>query len=134
MFFFVSLRQSSAQPGTIGPDIPSISSRVDSPPNQSSKQVPRWSPSSFREYILHWDLAECVGFFRKSMCSLALFLHIPINVISILSFAMFVGIIISFLNVLCMAIVLWTLDVMRGVRLLYGKLCVACHSFNPFPI
>ena len=38
------------------------------------------------------------------------------------SFMLFVGIVISFLNLACVGVALWKLDVMRGGRLIYYKM------------
>lgn len=55
-------------------------------------------------------------------------LHLPINVISILSYGisfwLFLGIVISVLNLFGVGWSLWKLDVMRGERGFYGKVYV----------
>jgi hypothetical protein len=124
MFFFLSLRESSTHQGTIEPDVlPSSSSHIGLLPPSSQKSAPRWSTSAFREYITDWEFSDRPALFRRCACILALFLHTPINIISILSygfsFMMFFGIIMSVLNLFCVALALWKLDIMRGQRMFY---------------
>ena len=129
MFFFLSLRESSTHPGTIEPDVlPSSPSQIGLLPPSSQKPAPRWSTSPFREYITDWNFSDRPALFRRCGCILALFLHTPINIISILSYGfsvmMFFGIIMSVLNLFCVALALWKLDVMRGQRMFYTNMQV----------
>lgn len=60
------------------------------------------------------------------MCMLAMCLHVPMNVLSIMSYGLslwlFFGIVVSLLNLLCVGISLWKLDEMRGARLIYNSM------------
>jgi hypothetical protein len=122
MFFFLSLRESS--PGTIEPDILPTSSSTQG--LITTKAPPRWSTSPFREYITTWDFSDRPSMIRRLGCILAFILHIPLNIISILSWGislfMFLGIILSLLNLACVGAALWKLDVMSGERRFYGWL------------
>ena len=113
MFFFLTLRESSRQPGTIEPDVlPSSSSTVGLVPGQSKSAL--WSTtSSFRTWLTTWDFKDAPTITRKIFCILALCFHIPLNVISIVSHGihllMFVWILLSLLNLLGIAYALWNL-------------------------
>jgi hypothetical protein len=127
MFAFFSLRETRG--GTIEPDIlPSFSNNSNSQdPNSSKYPTATYYTSSFRTYITDWDL-KSYELIRKLACILAVCLHVPINIISILSYGislmMFFGIIISVLNLLGVGIALWKLDVMTGQRLFFNRMCV----------
>ncbi|TVY58690.1 hypothetical protein LSUE1_G008775, partial [Lachnellula suecica] len=104
------------------PDIlPSSSSQTGLLPSTTKMQS---QASSFKSYITTWDLSSS-GLARRLSCILALCFHIPLNILSILSHGvsvlMFVWIILSVLNLLCVGVGLWKLDVMRGQRWFYGK-------------
>ncbi|PMD14225.1 hypothetical protein NA56DRAFT_711300 [Hyaloscypha hepaticicola] len=91
MFFFLSLRESSR--GTVEPSML---------PTTSTSSYLSCSTSSFREYITKWDFSDGPSLIRRLACVLAFILHIPLNIISILSwgisFFLFLGIIMSLLN------------------------------------
>ena len=117
MFLFLSLKQ--GQNGTIEPEfLPSSSSQMALSPAVIEYSDPRWSNSPFREYITTWDVSDRRALIRKVICVLAFSLHIPINIISIwsygITFMMFVGMIISVLNLLGVAIALWKVWVSHG--------------------
>jgi hypothetical protein len=83
MFFFLTLRESSRQPGTIEPDVlPSSSSTVGLVPGKSSLGS---TASSFRVWLTTWDFKDGPTITRKISCILALCFHIPLNIISIVS-------------------------------------------------
>ena len=141
MFFFLNLRESQTRPGTIEPDIlPSFSGASSQRPqiqtHTSKYPVGTWQSSSFRQYITDWDLSR-QALMRKLACILAVCLHLPINILSILSYGislmMFFGIIISVLNLLCVGIALWKLDIMSGQRLLFNRVFVFASSPCSFP-
>ena len=71
-------------------------------------------------------MSDKPALFRRVVCMLCWILHTPINLIWILSygfsFMLFVGIVVSFLNLACVGVALWKLDVMRGGRLFYSKM------------
>lgn len=124
MVFFLSLRESTARPGTIEPDILPFSSAAS---QTSTTRLVSSNPSitsTFREYITTWDTSDAPALFRRIICILAFFLHLPLNIISILSYGLslglFLGIVFSVLNLLCLGLALWKLDVMRGQRLFYN--------------
>jgi hypothetical protein len=134
MFFFLTLRESPN--GSIEPDIlPSSSSTQGL---VTPKSPPRWSTSPFRSYITTWDFSDRVGIIRRFGCMLAFMLHTPLNVISMLSWGvsllMFVGILLSLLNLVCVGAALWKLDVMKGERAFYGWRSVGFSLFSPFRI
>ncbi|KAE9365367.1 hypothetical protein N431DRAFT_387568 [Stipitochalara longipes BDJ] len=113
MFFF-SLRQSSNN--TVEPSI--------LPTSSAPKFSRDWSTSPFREYITTWDFSDRPGTIRRLACILAFVLHIPLNIISILSWGflfIFLGILLSLLNLACVGAALWKLDVMSGERQFYGR-------------
>ncbi|TVY45612.1 hypothetical protein LSUB1_G000138 [Lachnellula subtilissima] len=126
MVFFLSLRESTQRPGTIEPDIvPSSSSQASLLPGVP-KSTLESTTSSFRQYITTWDFSDRAAVLRRLACVLALCFHVPMNILSMLSHGvsilMFVWIVLSLLNLLCVAYSLWRLDVMRGQRLFYSKL------------
>lgn len=129
VFLFLSLRES--QHGRIEPDILPISSSSSTTLLQpqalpTNKNPPRFQGSDFQSYITTWDVSDKPALFRKCVCILALVLHIPINVISILSYGLsfwlFLGIVLSLLNLGCVGYALWKLDAMRGERVFYSRL------------
>ena len=132
MIFFLPLRQSTTTPGTIEPDIlpttaSSSTQNLHTPgPIALKSPFPTIEPSAYTEYITRWDLSDRPAFLRKAICILAVILHIPQNVISILihgiSLVLVLWIILSVLNLICVAWAMWRLDVMRGERLVYGKM------------
>lgn len=130
VFFFLSLRESQ-HGGRIEPDIPSSSSSVGLLPSSgiTTKAPPRWQDSEFRDYITTWDTSDKAALFRRLICMLALVLHVPINVVSIMSYGisfwMFAGIVLSVLNLFCMGFALWKLDIMRGHRIFFNKMWVS---------
>jgi len=147
MFAFITLRESTTRPGTIEPDILPTSSAasttsrtglfptsVDSGSGSTSAKanISRWS-SSYQEWITRWDLSDHPATLRKILCIAAVGLHVPMNVISIVSYGLslwaFLGIIMSVLNLVCVGISLWKLDEMRGGRLVYGKIYKR-HNFD----
>ncbi|KAF8862633.1 hypothetical protein BDZ45DRAFT_670853 [Acephala macrosclerotiorum] len=125
VFFFLSLRESQHS-GRIEPDIPSSSVSLLPSSNSTTKAPPRWQGSEFREYITTWDTSDRAALFRRAVCILALVLHLPINVISILSYGisfwMFWGVVLSVLNLFCVGFALWKLDVMRGQRIFFNSI------------
>jgi hypothetical protein len=127
MFFFFSFRESQTRPGTIESDVlPSFSSNPQSQDSNASKYpTATYYTSSFRAYITDWDLQRH-ELIRKLGCILAVCLHVPINIISILSYGislmLFFGIIISVLNLLGVGFALWKLDVMVGQRLFLNRM------------
>lgn len=126
VFFFLSLRESQ-HGGRIEPDIPSSSSSVGLLPssNSTTNPTPRWQDSDFREYITTWDTSDKIALFRRVLCISALVLHLPINVISVLSYGisfwMFLGIVLSVLNLVCVGFALGKLDIMRGQRVFFNQ-------------
>jgi len=128
MFFFLSLREGSN--GTIEPDIPT-STTSSAPLITAPKDQPPSSNSNFGEYLKDWNTSAPPALIRKCICFIALFLHIPINFISIWSygfgFKIFLGIIWSLLNLFCVGMALWKLDVMRGERLIQHKVYNRLH-------
>jgi hypothetical protein len=138
MFFFLSLRESSQRPGTIEPDIPVTSSsssthNLISSTSITNNKSPHTSSSPYqnsnlREYLNLYALYETSDWpalLRRLVCFLAVLFHIPMNVISIVSHGvgimLFVWILLSLLNLACVILALWKIDVMRGTRLLYSK-------------
>ncbi|PMD30720.1 hypothetical protein L207DRAFT_198612 [Hyaloscypha variabilis F] len=114
MPFFFTLRQSSNN--TIEPSL--------LPTSSGPKFSTNWSTSPFYEYITTWDFTDRPGTFRRLACILAFVLHIPLNIISILSWGflfIFLGILLSLLNLACVGAALWKLDVMSGERQFYGR-------------
>ncbi|KAG0644995.1 hypothetical protein D0Z07_9256 [Hyphodiscus hymeniophilus] len=112
MFFFLNFRES--RNGTIEPGfIP-----FHNPTEFDSEH------HSFREYITNWDISR-QALVRRLACILAVCFHVPMNLISVLSYVvslqMFFGIIISVLNLLCVGIAMWKLDVMSGQKLFFNK-------------
>jgi hypothetical protein len=130
MFFFLSLRESSTHPGTIEPDILPSSSAASTTSHSglipsTKASTSRWS-ASYYDWITRWDTSDSAGVLRKVVCILALFLHVPMNVLSVVSYGvsfwLFFRIVISVLNLLGVAVSLWKLDEMRGARLVYHKM------------
>ncbi|KAH6718490.1 hypothetical protein BKA61DRAFT_302770 [Leptodontidium sp. MPI-SDFR-AT-0119] len=131
MFFFLNLRE-SAQGGRIKPDIlPSSSSTTGLIHNPSTTTTAknsssRFSTSAFRSYITEWDFSDTPAFARRCVCTLAFFLHLPINIFSILSygFSLRVALVVVFslLNLFCVGYALWKLDVMRGQRVFFNRM------------
>ncbi len=114
MPFFFTLRQSSSN--TIEPSL--------LPTSSGPKFSTNWSTSPFYEYITTWDFTDRPGTFRRLACIMAFVLHIPLNIISILSWGflfIFLGILLSLLNLACVGAALWKLDVMSGERQFYGR-------------
>ncbi|KAH7310992.1 hypothetical protein BKA65DRAFT_518426 [Rhexocercosporidium sp. MPI-PUGE-AT-0058] len=134
MFFFLPLRESS-QGGRIEPDIlPSSSSTtglIPPPSNNKPSSASRFSTSAFRAYITEWDLSDKPAFARRCTCTLAFFLHLPINVLSIMSYGfswgVVLGVLFSVLNLFCVGYALWKLDVMRGQRVFFNSLYKRHH-------
>jgi len=134
MVFFLPLRQSTTNPGTIEPDVfPSASSSQAAAPRSTGpialkSPLPSLETSAFTEYITRWDLSDRPALLRKVICVLAVLLHLPQNFISIfshgLSVLLVVWILLSVLNLVCVAIAMWRLDVMRGQRLVYNNMFV----------
>jgi hypothetical protein len=80
--------------------------------------------SAFREYITTWDFSDRAALIRRLACTLAFALHIPLNILSILSWGflfMFMGIVLSLANLACVGAALWKLDIMSGERQFYGR-------------
>jgi hypothetical protein len=127
MFFFLSLRESSR--GTVEPSM--------LPPTPSTSSYLSWFTSSFCEYITEWDFSDRTALIRRLACVLAFILHIPLNIISILSwgisFFLFLRILMSLLNLVCVGVALWKLDVMSGERRFYSWMQV-CSSLVLSPI
>jgi hypothetical protein len=125
MFFFLSLRESSRS--TVEPSM--------LPPTSTNSYLSSFT-SSFCEYIIEWDFSGRPALIRRLACVLAFILHIPLNIISILSwgisFFLFLGIIMSLLNLVCVGVTLWKLDVMSGERF-YSWMQV-CSSLVLSPI
>lgn len=130
MFLFLSFRESSTQPGTIEPDILPSSSAASTTSRSglipsTKASASRWS-ASYYEWITRWDTSDTAGVLRKVVCILALFLHVPVNVLSVVSYGvsfwLFLGIVVSVLNLVGVAISLWKLDEMKGSRLVYSKM------------
>jgi len=134
MVFFLPLRQSTTTPGTIEPDIfPTTSSSTqmfssNTGPIALKSPLPSFETSAYTEYITRWDLSDRPALSRKVVCVLAVLLHVPQNVISIwshgISVILVVYLLLSVLNLVCVAIAMWRLDVMRGERLVYNKMYV----------
>jgi hypothetical protein len=106
------------------------------PPTSTSSYLSSFT-SSFCEYIIEWDFSDRPALIRRLACVLAFILHIPLNIISILSwgisFFLFLGIIMSLLNLVCVGVALWKLDVMSGERRFYSWMQV-CSSLVLSPI
>jgi hypothetical protein len=117
MFFsFLVFRE--ARHGTIEPD---------GLPSSSSSLIPKAAPrSSFRTYITTWDFSDRPATLRRLACILAFVLHVPLNIMSIVSWGIsiwiFVGIMLNALNLVCVGISLWRLDIMGGDRIICGRL------------
>jgi len=132
MAFFLPLRQSSTTPGTIEPDIFPTSSAPQASrstgPTATKSPFPSIDTSAFSDYITRWDLSDRPAALRKVICVLAVLLHIPQNVISIishgLSVIMVLWILLSVFNLVCVIISMWRLDVMRGQKLVYNRMYV----------
>ncbi|KUJ09853.1 uncharacterized protein LY89DRAFT_724232 [Mollisia scopiformis] len=126
VFFFLSLRESGSR---IEPDILPTSTSTSA--SLLPKAPPRWQDSEFQDYITNWDTSDKPALFRRVACMLALVLHLPINGISILSYGisfwLFMGIVISVLNLGGVGWALWKLDTMRGERVFYGKVFQRKH-------
>jgi hypothetical protein len=98
-------------------------------PRQTSNGTIEAGPSSstlsaFREYITTWDFSDRPALIRRLACTLAFVLHIPLNILSILSWGflfMFMGIVLSLANLACVGVALWKLDIMSGERQFYGR-------------
>ncbi|KAL2062200.1 hypothetical protein VTL71DRAFT_6466 [Oculimacula yallundae] len=132
MFFFLSLRE-SAQGGRIEPDILPSSSSTNGLVGATSKSPKNFSTSAFRSYITQWDLSDKPAFARRCVCTLAVFLHLPINILSMLSYRfslwIILGVGLSLLNLVCVGVAMWKLDVMRGQRVFFNKIWKR-HNFD----
>ncbi|KAK0105126.1 hypothetical protein ONS95_004512 [Cadophora gregata] len=134
MFFFLSLRE-SAQGGRIEPDILPSSSSTNGlvNPSSSTKSPRQFSTSAFRSYITQWDLSDKPSFARRCVCLLAFVLHLPINILSIMSYGvslwLFLEVVFSLLNLFCVGYALWKLDVMRGQRVFFNGIYKR-HNFD----
>lgn len=100
--------------------------------SSSAQTLPFMLPIyGFRDYLTTWDTSDRPAFLRKCLCFLAFFSHIPLNLINIAILQMMIrmwifSILWSLLNLFCIGIALWKLDVMRGERLIRPKTYVAC--------
>ncbi|CAG8975333.1 hypothetical protein HYALB_00005663 [Hymenoscyphus albidus] len=116
MVFFLSVRESTTHPGTIEPDI--------SMPSAPTVKA------GLKEYLTTWDRSDSAAFARRIAVFVAFGLHVPMNVISLLSrsgLSFILGELFSVLNLVCVGLALWKIDLMRGSRLFYNRLYTRLH-------
>jgi hypothetical protein len=144
MFFFLKLKESTIRPGTIEPDILPFSSSSAASASASENSTTclvtskATSSTTFHDYITTWDTSDSPALLRRLVCLGAFLLHVPLNIISILahglSLTLILAVIFSALNLLCLALALWKLDVMRGQRLFYHWMYVPPSLLLSLPL
>lgn len=125
MVFFLSLRQTPN--GQIEPDVPPSSASAHSHTALFTHPKSSGFSGTFGEYLTTWDFSgEKGALARKCACFLALLFHLPVNVISTMAHGwspwIVLYLLLSVLNLACVAVGLWKLDVMRGQRLFYSSM------------
>jgi len=89
------------------------------------------SPSDFLTYTTTWRELSGASRTRKIACIIAFLFHIPLNVLSVsrlgISFFFPLSVLVSLVNLLCVGLALWKIDVMRGERVVFGRTFERIH-------